>query len=151
MRYVFHRSVVVAFLKGDISAVFFLESCDKATVAVPQIVLARLGTQIRRLDPSDVTAIIQERFARVAVEIPRADWTDAVTQHYLRIHGALADAGPELGRRAADAFEIATAAHAAAAGATLILAEGTAPLPIPGLPVEHWGSEPRSGKEPLRP
>jgi tRNA(fMet)-specific endonuclease VapC len=75
------------------------------------------------------------RFDLISAELPRAEWTDSVSQTYGRVKATL----ERRGRRIED-LDAAIAAHALALGATLVTADLGHMTRVPGLRVEDWSS-----------
>jgi tRNA(fMet)-specific endonuclease VapC len=97
-------------------------------------VLAEIAFGIERLPPSKRRAALQARFDLVAAELPRAQWTDAVSQSFGRIKATLERRGARI-----EDFDAAIAAHALALDATLVTANVDHMSRVPGLRVEDWG------------
>jgi tRNA(fMet)-specific endonuclease VapC len=76
---------------------------------------------------------LQERFDLICSEIPRAEWSDAVSHAYGRIKAALERRGTRI-----EDFDAAIAAHALAADATLVTANLGHMTRVPGLRIEAW-------------
>ena len=93
--------------------------------------LADLGVTVR------LTAALGDEIGEVAAflraELPRAEWTDAVSQAYGRIKAALEKKGARI-----EDFDAAIAAHALALEATLVTADLGHMQRVPGLQVEDW-------------
>lgn len=133
MRYVLDTNVVSALMKGHPSAVARLARTSPADVSVPQPVLAEIAYGIARLPRSARRTRLQGRFDLVKAELPRAEWSDAVSQAFGRIKATLEKRGQRI-----EDFDAAIAAHAVAAGATLITANTGHMVRVPGLRVEDW-------------
>ena len=69
-------------------------------------------------------------------EIPRADWTDAVSAAFGTIKATLERAGKRI-----EDFDAAIAAHALAVGGTLVTANVDQMTRVPGLAIEDWTAE----------
>jgi tRNA(fMet)-specific endonuclease VapC len=65
--------------------------------------------------------------------LPRAEWTDAISQAYSRIKAALERRGTRI-----EDFDAAIAAHAAATDAVLVTANCDHMARVPGLQIEDW-------------
>jgi tRNA(fMet)-specific endonuclease VapC len=76
---------------------------------------------------------LQSRFDLICAEIPRAEWTDAVSQAYGRIKAALERRGNRI-----EDFDASIAAHALASGANLVTANLDHMARVPGLRIEDW-------------
>ena len=87
-----------------------------------------------RLPRSKRRAALQTRFDLLCAELPRAEWTDAVSHAYGRVKAVL----ERRGARSED-FDAAIAAHALALDATLVTANVDHMTRVPGLRIEDWG------------
>ncbi len=117
MIYVLDTNAVSALMKGSAALVERLASHAPGDVAIPHPVIAEIAFGIERLPRSKRRKALQSRFDPICAEIPRTEWTDAVSQAYGRIKAAL----ERRGKRIED-FDAAIAAHARASGATLVTA-----------------------------
>lgn len=137
MTYVFDTNAVSALMKGNPAFLERLAAVAPSDVAVPQPVLAELAYGIERLPRSKRRTALQARFDLLGAELPRAEWTDEVSQSYGQVKAML----EQRGRRIED-FEAAIAAHALASDATLVTANLGHMARIPGLLVEDWSRKP---------
>jgi tRNA(fMet)-specific endonuclease VapC len=96
-------------------------------------VLAEIAFGIERLPRSKRRAALQSRFDLISAELPRAEWTDAVSQTFGRIKATLERRGTRL-----EDFDAAVAAHALALDATLVTANVDHMIRVPGLRAEDW-------------
>ena len=133
MKYVLDTNAVSALMRSDERVIARLSEVDRADVAVPQPVLAEIAYGIERLPSSKRRAALEERFQLLRSELPRAPWTDDVTDEFGRIKARL----EKLGRRLED-LDAAMAAHAVAHEATLITANVRHRIRIPNLAIEDW-------------
>ncbi len=133
MIYVLDTNAVSALMKANPGVVERLAATMPADVAIPQPVLAELAFGLERLPRSKRRVALQTRFDLVCAEIPRADWTDAVSQMFGRIKAALERRGTQI-----EDFDAAIAAHALALDATLVTANLDHTARIPGLRIEDW-------------
>lgn len=133
MIYVLDTNAVSALMKGSAAFVERLALHAPADVATPQPVIAELAYGIERLPRSRRRTALQARFDLICSEIPRAEWTDAVSQAYGRIKAALERRGARI-----EDFDAAIAAHALASGATLVTANRDHMARVPGLQIEDW-------------
>ncbi len=133
MTYVLDTNAVSALMRGDEAVVKRLASHVPADVAIPQPVIAEIAYGIERLPRSRRRRLLQSRFDLVCSEIPRTAWTDTVSQAYGRIKATLERRGTRI-----EDFDAAIAAHALAAGATLVTANLEHMTRVPGLKVEDW-------------
>jgi tRNA(fMet)-specific endonuclease VapC len=131
--YVLDTNAVSALMKGTAAVIERLAANAPADIAVPQPVLAEITFGIERLPRSKRRAALQSRFDLISTELPRAEWTDAVSQMFGRIKATL----ERRGMRIAD-FDAAIAAHALALEATLVTANVDHMIRVPGLLVEDW-------------
>ena len=134
MIYVLDTNAVSALMKGRAPLVERLAATEPADVAIPQPVLAEIAFGIERLPRSKRRAALQTRFDLICSEIPRVEWTDAVSQAYGRIKATLERRGTRI-----EDFDAAIAAHALATGATLVTADIGHRTRVPGLQIEDWG------------
>lgn len=95
--------------------------------------LAEIAFGIERLPRSKRRTALQARFDLLCAALPRADWTDAVSQTYGRIKATLERRGTRI-----EDFDAAIAAHALAHNATLVTANLDHMTRIPGLRLEDW-------------
>jgi tRNA(fMet)-specific endonuclease VapC len=133
VKFILDTNAVSELMKGTAATVERLVATTPADVAVPQPVLAEIAFGIERLPRSKRRTALQARFDLVRSELARAEWTDAVSEAYGRIKAAL----ERRGRRIED-FDAAIAAHAVAAGATLVTANVGHMTRVPGLRTEDW-------------
>jgi tRNA(fMet)-specific endonuclease VapC len=131
--FVLDTNAVSALMKGTAAFVDRLASYAPTDVAIPQPVIAELAYGIERLPRSRRREALQARFDLICSEIPRAEWTDAVSHAYGRIKAVL----ERRGLRVED-FDVAIAAHAVASGATLVTANAAHMARVPGLQLEDW-------------
>ena len=133
MIYILDTNAVSALMKGSPAVVERLAATEPARVAVPPPVLAEIAFGIERLPRSRRRTALQARFDLLCAELPRAEWTDVVSQAYGRIKARL----ERRGRRIED-FDAKIAAHALAVDAALVTADLDHMTRIPGLRVEDW-------------
>lgn len=133
MTYVLDTNAISALMKGSAAIVERFAATEPAQVAVPQPVLAEIAFGIERLPRSKRRSALQARFDLLCAELPRAAWTDDVSQTYGRIKAGLERRGARI-----EDFDAAIAAHALAPRATLVTANVDHMTRIPGLRVEDW-------------
>jgi tRNA(fMet)-specific endonuclease VapC len=121
-------------MKGSAAVVERLAAHRPADLAVPQPVLAEIAFGIERLPRSKRRTALQARFDLMCSELPRAEWTDAVSLAYGRIKATLEKRGLRI-----EDFDAAIAAHALAVDATLVTANLDHMTRVPGLQIEDWG------------
>jgi predicted nucleic acid-binding protein len=126
-------NAVSALMKGTPAVVNRLAGTDRAAVAVPQPVLAEIAYGIERLPRSKRRAALQARFDLILAEIPRREWTDAVSHAYGHVKAVLERRGTRI-----EDFDAAIAAHALAFDSTLVTANLAHLARVPGLRVEDW-------------
>jgi tRNA(fMet)-specific endonuclease VapC len=122
-------------MKGSAAVIERLAATEPAQVAVPQPVLAEIAFGIERLPRSKRRTALQARFDLLCAELPRAEWTDVVSQMFGRIKATLERRGTRI-----EDFDAAIAAHALAVDATLVTANLGHMIRVPGLRVEDWSS-----------
>ena len=134
MTYVLDTNAVSALMKGSAAVVERLAASEPTDIAIPQPVLAEIAFGIERLPRSKRRTALQSRFDLICSELPRAEWTDAVSQAYGRIKATLERRGTRI-----EDFDAAIAAHALATNATLVTANLEHMTRVPGLQIEDWG------------
>jgi tRNA(fMet)-specific endonuclease VapC len=134
--YVLDTNAVSALMKGTPAVVERLAATAPAEVAIPQPVLAEMAFGIERLPRSKRRTSLQARFDLVSAELPRAEWTDAVSQAFGRIKAMLERRGTRI-----EDFDAAIAAHALSLEATLVTANLDHMVRVPGLRVEDWSQD----------
>jgi predicted nucleic acid-binding protein len=95
MTYVLDTNVVSALMQGSTLVVDRLAATERAQVALPQPVLAEIAFGIERLPRSKRRTALQGRFDLLSAELPRAEWTDAVSQAYGKFKRRLSGGEPE--------------------------------------------------------
>ena len=133
MIYVLDTNAVSELMKGTATVVERLAATAPTDVAVPQPVLAVIAFGIERLPRSKRRAGLQSRFDLISAELPRAEWTDVVSQTFGRIKAVLERRGTRI-----EDFDAAIAAHALALDATLVTTDINHMIRVPGLLVEDW-------------
>jgi tRNA(fMet)-specific endonuclease VapC len=131
--YVLDTNAVSALMRGTLAVVERLAATAPAEVAIPQPVLAEIAFGIERLPRSKRRTSLQARFDLVSAELPRAEWTDAVSHAFGRIKAMLERRGTRI-----EDFDAAIAAHALSLEATLVTANLDRMVRVPGLRVEDW-------------
>ena len=134
--HVLDTNAVSALMRGDQRVIARLRQLDRSEVAVPQPVLAEIAYGVARLPRSRRRADLERRAEIIQSEIPRADWTDAVSTAFGTIKAALERAGKRI-----EDFDAAIAAHALAVGGTLVTANVEQMTRVPGLAIEDWTAE----------
>lgn len=124
--HVLDTNAVSALMKGAAPVVERLAATAPADVAVPQPVLAEIAFGIERLPRSKRRTALQSRFDLISAELPRAEWTDVVSQMFGRIKATLERRGTRI-----EDFDAAIA-HALALDATLVTASVDHMIRVPG-------------------
>lgn len=120
-------------MRGTPQVVARLLASSRSDVHVPRPVLAEIEYGIRRLGNTKKARALRARFERLQVEIARIDWTDAVSRSFGTTKAQLERAG-----RLIEDFDVAIAAHALAARATLVSGNAAHMKRVRGLKVESW-------------
>jgi tRNA(fMet)-specific endonuclease VapC len=131
--YVLDTNAVSALMKGSDVFVERLASHEPTDVAIPQPVLAEIAYGIERLPRSKRRSALESRFDLICSEVRRAEWTDAVSYAYGHVKSVLERRGIRI-----EDFDAAIAAHALAAGGTLVTTDRDHMLRVPGLLIEDW-------------
>jgi tRNA(fMet)-specific endonuclease VapC len=131
--YILDTNAVSAIMRGDARTLARLSATAKREVMVPQPVLAEIAYGIARLPRSKRREALRLRFDLVKEELPRAEWTDEVSEAFGEIKSAL----ERRGRRIED-FDAAIAAHAQARDGVLVTANVAHMVRVPGLRIEDW-------------
>ncbi len=133
MKYVLDTNAVSGLMRGDEAILKRLAGVKKAEVGLPQPVLAEIAYGIERLPRSKRRDALRARFELIRDELPRAAWTDAVSEAFGNIKAVLERKGARI-----EDFDAAIAAHALANGAVLVSANLDDMVRVPGLVVEDW-------------
>lgn len=126
-------NTVSALMRGDARVLKRLRQLDRSEVAVPQPVLAEIAYGIGRLPRSRRRTALERRAELLRIELPRAEWTDAVSVAFGRIKASLERRGQVI-----EDFDAAIAAHALAVGATLVTANVAQMGRVSDLRIEDW-------------
>jgi tRNA(fMet)-specific endonuclease VapC len=129
-------NAVSALMRGDQRVIGHLRQLDRSEVAVPQPVIAEIAYGLARLPRSRRRLDLERRAEAIVSEIPRAEWTDAVSTAFGTIKATLERAGKRI-----EDFDAAIAAHALAMRGTLVTANVEHMIRVPGLSVEDWTAE----------
>lgn len=133
MRYVLDTNAVSALMRGDAATVTRLAAEPRTAVLVPQPVLAEISYGIARLRASKRRRMLEAAFARLALVLPRAPWTDDVSQRFAETKAVLERRGVRL-----EDFDVAIAAHALALDAVLVSSNLQHMRRVPDLSCEDW-------------
>lgn len=136
MRYVLDMNAVSALMKGDAKMLKSLSGVSKEEIGVPQPVLAEIAYGIERLPRSKRREALRKRYELIRAEMPRVEWTDAVSEAFGRIKAALERKGTRI-----EDLDAAIAAHAVACRATLVSANLDDMVRVSGLTVEDWARQ----------
>lgn len=135
--YVLDTNTVSALMKGDALVLARLGQVSRAAVRVPQPVFAEISYGIERLPKSKRREALRQRYELLRAELPRAEWTEAVTDAFGRIKARLERRGQRI-----EDFDAAIAAHAFSDDAVLVSANAEHMSRIEGISIEDW-SRPR--------
>jgi tRNA(fMet)-specific endonuclease VapC len=133
VKYVLDTNAVSALMRGDAAIVRRLSRVSRADVGLPQPVIAEIAYGIHRLARSRRRDSLLARFDLIRTELPRAAWTDEVSEAFGAIKAKLERAGERI-----EDFDVAVAAHALAESATLVTANLRHLERIPGIDVQDW-------------
>ena len=133
MKYVLDTNAVAALMKGNTAVVARLEHLGKEDVALPQPVIAEITYGLERLPRSKRKEALTRRYSLIKDQIQRVAWSDDVSREFGRIKSALERRGERI-----EDFDVAIAAHAAAARCVLVTANVRHFSRIPDLEVEDW-------------
>jgi tRNA(fMet)-specific endonuclease VapC len=135
VKYVLDTNAVSALMRGEPRFVARLRQVSKADVSVPHPVLAEIAYGIARLPRSRRRELLRERFDLVRAELPRAAWSDAVSEAFGTLKALLEKRGERL-----EDFDVAVAAHALTTDAVLVTANVDHLRRVPGVRIADWGS-----------
>jgi predicted nucleic acid-binding protein len=136
LKFVLDTNVLAALMRGDPQVVERLRKTTKTGVALPQPVASEVAYGLARLPHSKRRDSLERAWGALSAEIPRMPWTDEVSEAVGRIKATLQRTG-----RTIDDFDVAIAAHAVVAGASLVTFNGRHMDRVPGLVVEDWSGE----------
>jgi tRNA(fMet)-specific endonuclease VapC len=133
VKYVLDTSTVSELMKGEPEVVRRLTQHDRNDVLLPQPVVSEIAYGLQRMKRSARRSRLESRFGVVLDEMPRAPWTDDVSQAFGRIKSELERSGTPL-----EDFDVAIAAHAIAMDATLVTGDTKHMKRVRGLRSESW-------------
>jgi tRNA(fMet)-specific endonuclease VapC len=136
VKYVLDTNAVSSLMKGEPKVIGRLRQVARADVCMPQPVVAEIAYGIQRLARSKRKDALASRFELLKSELLRATWSDDVSEAFGAIKAALERKGERI-----EDFDAAVAAHALAAGCTLVTANLKHMTRIPGLQVEDWSEK----------
>ena len=125
-------------MKGDPLVIGRLHHVGRASVAVPQPVIAEIAYGLERLPRSKRRAALADRFELIRSELPRAVWTETVSEAYGAIKAALEKRGERI-----EDFDAAIAAHALAEEGVVVTANLEHVTRVPKLRIEDWAEPTR--------
>jgi tRNA(fMet)-specific endonuclease VapC len=128
-------NAVAALLRGDPGPLDRLRALRKSEVAVPQPVVAEIAFGLARLPASRRKRELVAAWDALTAELPRAEWTDAVSERFGAIKAALQRRGTPI-----EDMDVAIAAHALALDATLVTANRRHFDRVEALRVEDWAA-----------
>jgi len=134
MKWLLDTTTVSALMRAEPRVAARFRAASPADVTVPQPVLAEIHHGLARLPRSRRRAQLEGRWDILRRSLRRSPWTDAVSSRYGELKAELERAGTPL-----DDFDIAIAAHALDAPATLVTSNARHFARVPGLSVEDWG------------
>jgi tRNA(fMet)-specific endonuclease VapC len=135
VKYILDTNAVSALMRGDAAVVQRLSQVSRAQVGLPQPVVAEISYGIERLPRSRRRDSLLARFDVIRAELPRAPWSDQVSEAFGDIKARLERAGKPV-----EDFDVAIAAHARAANAVLVTANTQHMGRIPGVVIEDWSA-----------
>lgn len=133
MKWLLDTTTVSALMRAETRVAAKFRAVSPADVTVPQPVLAEINHGLARLPRSRRRAELEGRWDILRRSLRRSPWTDAVSRRYGDLKAELERAGTPL-----DDFDIAIAAHALDAPATLVTSNARHFARVPGLSVEDW-------------
>jgi tRNA(fMet)-specific endonuclease VapC len=125
--------VVSAVMRRAPHVIARLAAQARADVGVPQPAFAEIAYGLERLPASRRKQELRDRFDEVRRELRPIPWSDGVSDAFGTIKAALERRGARL-----EDLDVAIAAHAVAAGATLVTANVKHMSRIPGLVLDDW-------------
>jgi tRNA(fMet)-specific endonuclease VapC len=131
--YVLDTNVVSALMRGEGDVEDRLLEEAPGSVYLPQPVIAEIRYGLARLPRSRRRDTLTSRFDLLTRTLPRAAWSDEVSQRYGSVKAALETAGQRL-----DDLDLAIAAHALVLSATLATRNVKHLSGVADLAVEHW-------------
>ena len=133
MKYVLDTNTLSFAMAGDPTVCERLLSQARTDVLLPQPVVSEIEYGLARLRKSKKRDRLLRRFRTFLEEMPRAQWTDAVSLAFGVVKAELERRGTRI-----EDFDVAIAAHAVALDATLVSDNVAHMGRIPGLRIENW-------------
>jgi tRNA(fMet)-specific endonuclease VapC len=131
--YVLDTNAVSAIMRGEVKTVARLQAVSRSEVLVPNPVIAEIAYGIARLPRSKRKDALRARLESIKAVLPRADWSDAVSDAFGEIKSTLERRGTRI-----EDFDAAIAAHAYVREAILVTANVEHMVRVPGLLIEDW-------------
>lgn len=133
MKYLLDTNVLSALMRGEATVNARLAVVGRRQVVVSQPTLAEIAYGIARLPDSKRRRWLHDSHALMAATLPRAEWSDDVSDSFGAIKATLEKRGERI-----EDFDIAIAAHALVANLVLVTADRKHMPRVPGLVVEDW-------------
>jgi len=133
VKYVLDTNTLSDLMRGDPAVGERLTSHRRTAVLLPQPVVAEVEYGLSRMRASKRRDRLRGRFEVFLAELQRLAWTDEVSRAFGRAKADLERRGVRI-----EDFDVAIAAHALAAEATLVTDNVDHMKRIPGLAVENW-------------
>lgn len=133
MKWLLDTTTISALMRADRRVAARLRAASPADVSVPQPVLAEIHHGLARLARSRRKTELEGRWDILLRSLRRSPWTDGVSLRFGELKAELERAGTPL-----DDFDLAIAAHALDATATLVTSNARHFARVPGLGVEDW-------------
>jgi len=133
VKYVLDTNSVSFLMRGDATVRDQLASHSRTDVLLCQPVIAEIEYGLARMRRSARASRLRRHFDLFLEELVRVSWTDEVSRAFGRIKSDLERRGVRL-----EDFDVAVAAHAIAARATLVTDDVDQMGRISGLRVANW-------------
>jgi tRNA(fMet)-specific endonuclease VapC len=131
--YVLDTTTLSALMRANPSAIARLRGLLRTEVLLPQPAVAEVSYGLRRMQPSRRRVALRARFDLFRHELRRVVWDDAVSAAFGDIKASLERRGERL-----EDFDVAIAAHAVAARATLVTSNVRHMRRVEGLLLQDW-------------
>ena len=135
MKYVLDANVLSALMRKEPRITARFKRAGPDEVSVPQPALAEVAYGIERLPRSKRRTTLRDDFDVLRSELPRAEWTDDVSECFASIKADLERRGIRI-----EDFDAAIAAHALARDAVLVTSNVEHMARVRGLVVEDWSA-----------
>jgi len=133
VKYVLDTNTVSFLMRGEAAVRERLTALPRTDVLLCQPVIAEIEYGLARLRRSARASRLHRLFDVLLEELVRISWTDEVSRAFGRIKADLERRGMRL-----EDFDVAVAAHAVAAKATLVTDDVGHMRRVAGLRVERW-------------